>query len=283
LASSFVSPPPANFTQTSPDELDRAAMIHAVTHGEAGTAMMSFERVLNSREIEAVVDFVRQEFMTDKKINTVYHTIENGWENHQQYAIAYPFALSEIPLDKPWEELTPEQQQGKRLFMSSCITCHDRARVDNEGAIWESRPLSYPRNNYSHKTPVKVDAKSGASPYAVHEVAPELASLSEQEKQGERLFQQNCAFCHSEDGTGKNWIGSFLDAHPRDLTGASMKSTTVEQLTQVIRDGLPETTMSAWKSVLNDKQIQAIVMYVMKAFIHNEDTSQEQPSQEVSK
>ena len=265
-----MSPPPRDFTLTSPDQLKRDAMIIAVSQGKSDTAMKGFSSILNAKEIEAVVDFVRQEFMTDKKINTTYHTIENGWENHEQYAVAFPFALNEVPLDRPWDELTPLQQKGKRLFMSACVTCHDRARVESEGAVWESRPLSYPRNNYSHKAPRKVDAKSGATPYSVHEIAPVIASLSEQEKQGERLFQQSCAFCHSADGTGKNWIGSFLDAHPRDLTSVSMKSVTVEQLTQVIRDGLPGTTMSAWKSVLNEEQIQAIVKYVMKAFIHNE-------------
>jgi len=152
--------------------------------------------------------------------------------------------------------------------MSACVTCHDRARVESEGAIWESRPLSYPRNNYSHKTPV--DATTGASPYSLHEIAPVLIGPTEQETHGERLFQQNCAFCHSADGTGKNWIGSFLESHPRDLTQKSMKSMTAQQLRQVIRDGLPGTTMSAWKSVLNEGQIQAVVEYIMKAFIRNE-------------
>jgi len=267
LASSFVSPPPRDFTGVSPEQLKRDVMIAAVRQGVSGTAMMSFSSVLNNKEIDAVVDFVRNEFMRDKKANTKYHTVENGWENHQRYASAFPFALNELPLDTPWEQLTEQQQQGKRLFMSSCITCHDRARVKTEGAIWESRPLSYPRNNYSHKAPVKVDTTSSATPYSIHEIPPVIASLSEQEKQGQKLFQQNCAFCHSEDGTGKNWIGSFLDAHPRDLTAASMQSVTTERLREVIRDGLPGTTMSAWKSVLNEDQIQAIVHYVMKAFI----------------
>ncbi len=246
-------------------------MIAAVTEGKPGTAMMGFSAVLDEPDIQAVVDFVRQEFMTDKKLNTKYHTVENGWPDHERYAIAFPFALNEIPLDTPWEDLTEEQQKGKQLFMSACVTCHDRARVDNEGVIWESRPLSYPRNNYSHKSSRQIDAQSGATPYSIHEVAPVIASLTAEEKQGEQLFQKNCAFCHSEDGTGRNWIGSFLQPHPRDLTGMKVKSMTPEHLRQVIRDGLPGTTMSAWKSVLTEKQIQAIVKYITRAFIYNEE------------
>lgn len=249
--------------------MSREAMLAAVTHGKPGTAMMGFDTVLDSKEIQAVVDFVRQEFMTDKKLNTKYHTVENGWENHEQYRLAFPFALNEIPLDTPWEELTDKQQTGKRLFMSACVTCHDRARVKSEGTIWESRPLSYPRNDYSHKKPPQVDAQSGATPYSVHDIAPVIASLSVEEKLGESIFQENCAFCHAKDGTGKNWIGSFLDSHPRDLTSEQMKSVSEQKLIQVINEGLPETTMSAWKSVLNEKQIRAVVKYIMKAFVRS--------------
>jgi len=271
LAASFITPSPRDFTQTSPDSLSRIQMIEVVMQGKPDTAMMGFSRVLNEAEILAVVDFVRQEFMTDKKRNTKYHTDENGWPNHQRYRLAFPFALNELSLDTAWEDLTPQQQDGKRLYMSACVTCHDRARVDNEGVIWESRPLSYPRNNYSHKSPRTIDAQSSATPYSIHEIAPDITSLSTEEKLGERLFLQNCAFCHSEDGTGRNWIGSFLQPHPRDLTGKEVYSMTPARLRQVIHDGLPGTTMSAWKSVLNEEQIQAIVKYITRAFINKEE------------
>ncbi len=83
--------------------------------------------------------------MRDARPNIINHTKENGWENHQKYAAAFPFANGEIPLDTPWAQLTEEQQQGRQLFMQSCISCHDRAVVMDEGAIWELRALSYPR------------------------------------------------------------------------------------------------------------------------------------------
>jgi cytochrome c oxidase cbb3-type subunit 3 len=37
-------------------------------------------------------------------------------------------------------------------------------------------------------------------------------------------------------------------------------------LSATIREGLPGTSMPAWKNVLNGKQIAAIVAYVGKAF-----------------
>ena len=154
LASSFLDPKPRNFSATDPGSLGRKKMIEAVTHGRHGTAMTSFSSVLNSDEISAVVDYIRATFMQGSKPGFIYHTPENGWDGHDRYQDAFPFASGEIPLDTDWGELTSAQQNGKRLFMQSCISCHDRARVINEGAIWELRALSWPRKHYTHTVPV---------------------------------------------------------------------------------------------------------------------------------
>jgi len=245
-------------------------MIETVTNGRAGTAMQAFRNTIGAQEIAWVVDFVRAEFMRDKAANTRYHTVENGWPEHEQYADAFPFALGEILLDTPDAQLSPAQLRGKRIFMQGCVTCHDRAKVADEGAIWDARPVSFPRNRYSHRASERspgVDLVSGASPYARHEKAPVLEGLTEQERLGERLFQQNCAFCHAPDGTGKNWIGSFLEPHPRNLTDAEfMADMSRARLARVIREGLPGTTMPAWGSVLDATQIAAVVAYVSRAF-----------------
>jgi cytochrome c oxidase cbb3-type subunit 3 len=245
-------------------------MIDAVTNGRENTAMKSFSRSLSAKDIEAVVDFVRLEFMANKAKNTRYHTVENGWPDHDKYKPAFPFALGEIALDTPWESLTEQQQAGKRIYLQSCVTCHDRARVEDEGVIWELRAVSYPRNQYSHKESGDkpgVDTITQASPYEKHEIAPVVENLTESEKRGEKLFQENCAFCHAADGTGKNWIGSFLDSHPRNLTDDNfMQTMTRERLKKVIQDGLPGTTMSAWKQVLKDSEIDSIIDYISKVF-----------------
>jgi cytochrome c oxidase cbb3-type subunit 3 len=272
LAASYLDPRPRNFVATPLDELSREKMLQTVTNGKPGTAMKSFSRSLTTDQIEAVVDFVRREFMKNKAENTRYHTVENGWPNHERYRAAFPFALGEIALDTPGEKLTEEQRQGKKMFLQSCVTCHDRARVNDEGVIWEPKAVSYPRNQYSHREQERgdtsdVDTTSGASPYAKHEMAPEIENLTASEKRGEKLFQDNCAFCHAADGTGKNWIGSFLDSHPRDLTDDEfMTSMTRSRLKNVIRNGLPGTTMSAWNGVLKNEQIESIIDYIERAF-----------------
>lgn len=266
LAATFMLPPPKDFTSDS-FTLSKQAMLRIVEKGKPGTGMVSFTRYLNVREREAVVDFVRREFMLNKAINTLYHSKENGWPNHQRYAVAFPFATGEIPLDTPQQELSNEQLKGYQLFMTSCISCHDRARVNDEGVIWQARSVSYPRNNFSY---TQIDALSSASVYAKHDRKKQLTELTQQELAGEKLFQDNCAFCHAADGTGKNWIGSFLERVPRDLTSDFIADLNRQQLLFLIQNGVPNTSMPAWKEVMSDTQIEAIIAYIKRAFSNSQ-------------
>jgi cytochrome c oxidase cbb3-type subunit 3 len=105
----------------------------------------------------------------------------------------------------------------------------------------------------------------------VHDVSPSVAGLNAQERHGEIVYQKNCAFCHAADGTGRNWSGAFLEPHPRDLTDPkAMAGMTREKLVSAIRDGAPGTSMPAWKSVLEDKDIVAVAAYVHRVF-HTEN------------
>ena len=264
LTSTYLQPPPRDFTNTEPEALSRQYMIDIVTNGKQGTAMHGFSRVLQAPEIAAVVDFVRTEFIYQQRKNTYYHTVANGWPDHDRYRHAFPFATGEIALDRPWTELSATQIRGKQLYLSSCISCHDRALVTDEGEIWSKQSVSYPRNNYSHTV---VDAISSASIYAKHDRPPGLDHLSEQASKGKHLWQQNCAFCHAADGSGENWIGSFLEPRPRNLTVVDfMAYMTRELLLQRIRDGLVNTSMPAWKNVLSDNEIHQIISYIDEAF-----------------
>lgn len=270
LAASFTNPRPTDFTTADSKRMTTEHIVSVLQKGKAGTAMKPFLGILSNAEMEQVAKFVNDEFVHKKAPNTRYHTTENGWPNHERYRLAFPFATGDIPLDRAWENLTAKQAEGKRLFMSSCISCHSYGQSSNDNIIWEARALSYPRNNYSPTTPTKVqaiDAITSASPYLLHDIPPTVANLLPEEKYGKQLFESNCAFCHGADGTGKNWIGSFLEPHPRNLRDpAFMKSMTRTRLTLVINEGLSGTSMPAWKTVLEKNDIAAIVAYIAKAF-----------------
>ena len=300
LAASYLEPKPRDFQHTAPQELPVGRILSAVRDGRPGPAMKGFTGILNDKEMQAVSAFVRDEFLLKRAPNTRYHTVENGWPDHDRNATAFPFARGEVAIDTPWEQLTPVQQQGLRLFKSACITCHDHAKVNDPGQVWESRPVSFPRDAYcvschqdvprseptgvghpqrqsTHtfaerdgsvpvRSPTRAEAQIGAN-YVVHDKPPVLVGASALELQGEHLFQKNCAFCHAGDGSAKGWIGSFLEPHPRDLTSdEQMRGMTRERLLHSIREGLPNTSMPAWKTVLSDAEIGAVAAYVAKAF-----------------
>lgn len=272
VASRYLAPPPRDFTVTGATQLGRQQMLEVVKNGKKGTAMQSFDRQLSIDDMAAVVDFIRNNFMQAQQENTYYHILENGWDNFAQYAAAFPYALGELAIDRPVEEMTAEQKQGLRLFLSSCITCHEAVSSTQNELGLTPRAVSYPRGGYSHKQAVAngitADAVTSATPYARHDRAPVVTDLTEQQQQGEKLYQENCAFCHAADGTGKNWIGSFLEPPPRDLTDAeAMAGMTRQRLKQTIRDGREGTTMPAWKSVLSDEQIEAVITYIDSVFI----------------
>lgn len=268
VAAAMLKPPPADFTAATPDRLSEESITKTLREGRPGTAMKSFVGVISDAELHAVARFVHDEFVVRKAANTHYHTTENGWPEHRQrYGAAFPFVTGEIPLSRPWDQLDPAQVRGRRLFQSTCITCHDTGAAHEGESTWEARPLSYPRNNFSFTAPPPPDALAGASPYALHDIKPVLRQLSPSQRRGERLFQKNCAFCHAADGTGKNWIGSFLEPHPRNLRSREeMAGMTRARFVNAVREGLPGTSMPAWKSVLTAREIEAIADYVHRAF-----------------
>lgn len=267
LAATFLTPPPADFTRAAAKQLTREAIIATLRNGRPGTAMKSFSGILSEREMMTVSSFVVDEFVVRRAPNTYYHTAENGWPDHERYRNAFPFATGEIPLSRPWESLDTSQAAGKRLYLATCISCHDRGALEKDDLIWDARPLSYPRNNFSLANPPKFDAMTSATPYALHDIRPKTTRLNATERRGEKLFQNNCAFCHGADGTGKNWIGQFLEPHPRNLRDpVFMTAMTRQRLENVIREGLPNTSMPAWKTVLGNDEIRAISAYINRVF-----------------
>jgi cytochrome c oxidase cbb3-type subunit 3 len=142
LAASMLEPAPRDFTRAP--GLDERRVAQALRSGIPGTAMASFADTLSPREIEQVARFVVAEFVVARATNTRYHTPQNGWPRHERYAAAFPFAAGEIPLDRLEASLSDAERAGRRLFMSACISCHDRARVLAHGEAWQSAPERMP-------------------------------------------------------------------------------------------------------------------------------------------
>ena len=64
FAASVLSPSPRNFTlEKSNQELSKTRMIHSVTEGRGGTAMMPWKNILTPGEIRSVVSYIRKDLM----------------------------------------------------------------------------------------------------------------------------------------------------------------------------------------------------------------------------
>ena len=78
VAASLLSPPPLDFTRADSTRITPSHIVSVLQNGKPGTAMQSFRTILAEIEMQQVAAFVVNEFIRHKKINTHYHTAENG-------------------------------------------------------------------------------------------------------------------------------------------------------------------------------------------------------------
>jgi len=256
--------------------------------------MATFRGTLTPREMSLVARFVVEELATRRAANTRYHTAENGWPDHERFRDAFRFVRDPAALALPLEQLNDADRRGRRLYLATCVSCHDAPRETGEVA-WAARPVSYPLDGHdcvschdrvryperglaaapppasyhgaSRVAGLAGPATPGDSPYSVHDQPVVLKSPTPDQKRGEAMYLKNCAFCHAADGTARHWIGRFLEPHPRDLTEAAFRARfDRDGLVQRIEEGLPGTAMPTWRNVLKRDEIRAIAVYMEAAF-----------------
>ncbi len=86
---------------------------------------------------------------------------------------------------------------------------------------------------------------------------------------GKKAYAKNCAQCHGDKGNGQGWATSRLLPPPRDFTTGKFKLRTTPSgalptdgdLEQVIRRGMPYTSMPPWPS-LSEEEVRGLVQYI---------------------
>ena len=77
---------------------------------------------------------------------------------------------------------------------------------------------------------------------------------------GNILYVTNCVVCHGAGGKEDGVIGAALKPPPADLTSPQVRGKSDTDLRTVIREG--HGTMPAWKSRLNEQEIQNLIAYI---------------------
>lgn len=100
-------------------------------------------------------------------------------------------------------------------------------------------------------------------------------ALAQSEAEGERIYQERCAFCHGDQGDGNGPVARYLNPRPRNFTLGQFRFriTTSGELPlrpdviETVREGVPGTAMPRWEGILTDAEIEAVVDYLTDSFV----------------
>lgn len=83
---------------------------------------------------------------------------------------------------------------------------------------------------------------------------------------GKKVYEQNCAVCHKEDGTGGPIEIEGKKINPDDLTSEKITKFSDEKIIGYIIKGVPDEGMPAFKDRLSEGEMRDVVKYIRKDF-----------------
>ncbi len=106
-------------------------------------------------------------------------------------------------------------------------------------------------------------------PFGSDRVAAQEVGTDAQRESGKNLYVKYCAQCHGEKGDGEGYATSHLSPRPRNFTSGKFKVRTTpngalpthQDLANIIRRGMPYTSMPAWPT-LTDAQVSDLAYYI---------------------
>jgi cytochrome c len=106
---------------------------------------------------------------------------------------------------------------------------------------------------------------------SVRAQGPDLGTEAQRES-GKKLYLKYCAQCHGEKGDGEGYATPHLSPRPRDFTTGKFKVRTTpngalpthQDLVNIIRRGMPYTSMPAWPA-FSDQEVSDLA-YFIKTF-----------------
>jgi len=106
-------------------------------------------------------------------------------------------------------------------------------------------------------------------PFGALPVAAQDLGTDAQRESGKNLYGKYCAQCHGDKGDGEGYATSHLSPRPRNFTSGKFKVRTTpngalpthQDLVNIIRRGMPYTSMPAWPT-LTDQQVSDLAYYI---------------------
>ncbi len=123
-ARNSLSPPPRDFVHAT--HLTREWMLAVVTDGKPGTAMVGWKTQLKPNEVAAVVDYIRDHFMSGNPGAPVPAPKVSGISAHggrEQDAAPPTMADMSLPLPRA---LKGSAARGAPFYQANCGTCHGK-------------------------------------------------------------------------------------------------------------------------------------------------------------
>lgn len=82
------------------------------------------------------------------------------------------------------------------------------------------------------------------------------------------VYHNYCSVCHGDKGDGRSRARTSLAPPPRDFTEpAALQSLTRDTMITIVTHGKPGTAMTGWTTQLSATDIEAVVDYVITAFM----------------
>lgn len=302
-AQGSLMPPPKDFTNYAVAmQMSRQYMIDVVTDGRAGTAMTGWKTQLNKKEIEGVVDYVRNTFMpaaasTDigSRGRTVYsqncsvcHGEKGDGNSRAKNSMVPPPRDFTSPSARA--ELTPERMirsvtygraetamAGFRTQLSNddikAVVTYIRSGFmdsgNNEGisGTHAGARQAAPSDNIT-KAPPSPARPTAPKPVTVNMTAAMPNGLKGDAAKGAGFYMSNCATCHGTTGDGRGPRAYFINPKPRNfLHPASRAELNRVAMFNAIKEGKLGTEMPAWGKVISDQEIADVSEFVFQRFI----------------
>lgn len=278
-AKASLVPPPRDFTKAS--ELTRDAMVTLITHGKPGTAMTPWKTQLTTQEIDAVTDYIRNNFMQvalDPRLvrgrslyahNCVVCHGERGQGSEIKIGLVPPRDLSS---PQARAELTRERMlvsvtNGRPNTAMAGFA--GRLRADEIQAVvdYVRAALMVPVTDGVSGTRARGD-RSNQLAHTDSQQVPFANGLTGNISRGEKMYMATCATCHGAKGDGKGPRAYFIRPKPRNFIDPAFRASfNRPALYSAVANGRLGTEMPAWSKVLNEQEMVDVSEFVFRRFI----------------